>query len=127
MNNERFHIIVESFVKEFNKMCKAERKDLLIRERMVEYEYNSELKRYSVKYIVRKWRSTWRIEAVGRGFWIFRARFPLIKIKKSDHFVTVTGLYSQSISKFDVNLIDQKLKEYLLICKRLPRDVFIRS
>ena len=84
------------------------------------------IKKY-VKYIVRKWRRTWRIEAVGRGFWIFRARFPLLKIKKYDHVVKVSGLYSNSISEFKVNLIDEKLKEYLLICQRLPRDVFIRS
>ena len=127
MNNEKIDQTVNAFLKEFNEMCRTERKDFLIRERMVNYESGSSIRKYNVTHRVRRKKNIWIIEAVSSGFWIFRRKFLLLKITLKKNKLNFSGLYTYSILDFEESLLEDKLKEYLNTCKKTPHDVFVKS
>lgn len=126
MNHENIDKTVNAFLEEFNEMCSTERRDFLIRERLVNYESGSSVKRYNVTHRVRRKKNIWIIEAVSSGFWIFRQKFLLLKITLKKDKLNFSGLYTSSIQDFEESLLEDKLKEYLNICKKMPHDVFIK-
>lgn len=128
MTEIAFKEILNSFLKRFNEMVNTERKDFLIREELVTYEYSQELKRHNVTYRVKKSLGRWTIEATTDHFWLLKRRFPLIKMKRNKGMVTITGLFSKKISEpFPEEELDTKLTEYLEICKNIPTDAFVKS
>ena len=54
MNNSRMDVIVEKFLLKLNMMCEKDRRDFLIRERTVNYEYGSSIKTYKVTHRIKK-------------------------------------------------------------------------
>lgn len=127
MNHEKIDKTVNAFLEEFNEMCRTERRDFLIRERLVNYESGSSIKRYNVTHRVRRKKNSWIIEAVSSGFWIFRRKFMLFRITVKKDKLNFSGLYTSSILDFEESLLENKLKEYLTICKKMPHDVFVKS
>ena len=127
MDNNKFNEIVNSFLKEFNEMCSSTRKDFLLRERVVNYESGSSVKRYNITHRVKRKNNTWTIEAVSSGFWIFKKRFLLLRITRNRRNVNFSGLFTPSISNFKDSEIEEKLKEYLKTCKALPQNIFVKS
>ncbi|GAA3519291.1 hypothetical protein GCM10022393_36830 [Aquimarina addita] len=127
MNYEKIDKTIHTFLEEFNEMCRTERRDFLIRERLVNYESGSSIKKYNVTYRVKRKQNTWTIEAVSNGFWIFRRKFLLLKITPKKNNLNFTGLYTTSIRDFEESLLSQKLKDYLNTCKKLPHNAFVRS
>ena len=69
--------VISQFVDAFNLMCKTGRRDFLVRERMVNYESESRIKRYPVEYKMKGKGDEWDIFAESEGFWIFKKNFPL--------------------------------------------------
>lgn len=126
MNSEKNNQIVNAFLKDFNEMCKTERKDFLIRERVVNYESGSRIKKYNVTYRVRNKKDKWIIEAVN-GFWIFKKKFLLLEITLRGEKINFSGLYTHSIRDFEKSLLEEKLKKYLSICKKTRHDAFVKS
>ncbi|KAA1248030.1 hypothetical protein [Aquimarina sp. RZ0] len=127
MENEKIDKIINDFLKEFNQMCTTTRRDFLIRERIVTYEHGSSVKRYDITHQVRRRNNEWLIEGVSSIFWIFKKRFPLLKISRKNDRISFKGLFTAAFSDFDVSLIESKLKEYMEICKKQPKDVFVKS
>jgi hypothetical protein len=127
MSNEKLDIQIDKFMVRFNIMCRKERRHFLIRQRTVEYEYSSEIKKFEVTYRVKKKRDEWLIEAVSDGFWIFRRRYPLLRITRNDNRIRFAGMFTSTIPDFDINLLEEKLDEYLVICKNQPKNVFTES
>jgi hypothetical protein len=127
MNNEKINEIINAFLEEFNEMCKTERKSFLIRERVINYESGSSIKKYNVTHRVRRKNNAWIIEAISSGFWVFRRKFLLLRITIKKDKLNFSGLYTSSILDFEESLLESKLKEYLNICKNTPHDVFIKS
>ncbi|WP_062057933.1 hypothetical protein [Aquimarina longa] len=127
MKNENINRIIETFLSDFNEMCKTNRKDFLLRERMVTYESGSFIKKYNVTYRLKQKNNSWLIEAVSSGFWIFKKRFLLLRITKTNNKINFSGLYTSSIPDFEESLIEEKLKKYIEICKSLPQNAFVNS
>lgn len=126
MNNENINQIINAFLKDFNEMCKTERRDFLIRERVVNYESGSYTKKYNVIYRVRRKKNSWIIEAVN-GFWFFKKKFLLLQITLKGEKLNFSGLYTHSTRDFEKSLLDDKLKKYLNTCKRIRHDAFVKS
>lgn len=127
MENTKLNLIIENFLVRFNKMCEVERKDFLLRERLVEYEYSSKIKQFKVSYRLKRSNNEWLLEAVSWGFWIFRRKYPLLRIKRNGNTINFSGMFTYTIAEFNVELIENKLSEYLEICKKQRRNVFIKS
>lgn len=127
MNKENIDNAVNAFLEEFNEMCRTERRGFLIRERLVNFESGSYVKKYNVTHRVRRKKNTWIIEAVTNGFWIFRRKFLLFKITIKKDKINFSGLYTSTIPDFKEPLLEVKLKKYLNICKKTPRNVFVKS
>ncbi|MEM1136271.1 MAG: hypothetical protein AAGI07_10570, partial [Bacteroidota bacterium] len=100
MTDSDFNNTIKTFLKDFNEMCRADRKDFLIREKLVTYEHSTRTQRYEVTYRVRSKSNIWFIEAVTDGFWIFKKRFPLIRITRNKDMVDITGVHTGSIRNF---------------------------
>ncbi len=126
INNSKMDKITQEFLLKLNEMCKNDRRDFLIRERRVNYEHGSEIRKYTVTYRIKKAKNIWIIEAVSSGFWIFKKRFPLLRITKKNTMVNFSGLFTSTISDFKIDQLEDKLHTYLEICKNQPRDVFIK-
>ena len=122
-----FDHIITNFLVRFNQMCTTERKDFLIRERWATYESGKKLERYNVSYRLKSSLDKWKVEAVTKGFWIFRKKFPLLEITRKKGIVNFSGMFTYSIPDFNENELEKKLEEYLAICKSVPQDVFIKS
>ena len=118
--------LISSFLKDFNKMCDTERKDFLIREKLVTFESGTSIKKYNVTYELKSKSDNWSIDAVTKGWWIFKTRFPLLKITRKDQKITFSGLYTESIKPFDSANLKENLDKYISICKALPQDAFVR-
>jgi hypothetical protein len=127
MNHQEIDKTIHAFLKEFNEMCSTERKDFLIRERLVNYESGSYIKKYNVTHKVRRKNNSWTVEAMTSGFWIFRRKFLLFKITLKKDKLNFSGLYTSSFPDFEESLLKNNLKKYLNICKKTPRDVFVKS
>jgi hypothetical protein len=127
MDTEKIDQTVNTFLEEFNEMCKTERRDFLIRERVVNYESGSSIKKYNVTHRVRIKKNVWIIEAVSSGFWVFKRKFLLLRITIKKDKLNFAGLYTFSILDFEESLLEEKLKEYLNICKKTPHDAFVKS
>lgn len=127
MYEQQLDKIIETFIGNFNKMCKSHRRDFLIRERIVTYESETSIKRYNVTYVVKKSRDKWSILAISHGFWIFKRKFPLFKISRFNGQINFSGLYTSSILDFKESLLKEKLEEYLDCCKKLPQNAFVCS
>ncbi|PKV48023.1 hypothetical protein ATE84_5316 [Aquimarina sp. MAR_2010_214] len=127
MENEKIDKIIIDFLEEFNHMCTTTRKDFLIRERIVTYEHSSSVKRYNITHQIRRKKNEWLIEGVSTVFWIFKKRFPLLRINRINDKIRFTGVFTSSFLDFDITLIESQLKEYLEICKKQPEDVFAKS
>lgn len=127
MDNSRLDKTIDEFLSRFNQMCATERRDFLVRERKVNYEHGSRIKTYHVTHQVRKRGNEWLIEAVSSGFWIFKRRFPLLRITKRHNLINFAGIFTSSIRDFKEEQLEEKLNEYLEICKNQPHDVFIKS
>jgi len=127
MDNDKIDKIIIDFLEEFNQMCSTTRRDFLIRERIVNYEYSSSIKRYDITHQIKRKNDEWLIEGVSVIFWIFKKRFPLLRIKRKNNLINFTGLFTHSFPDFEVALIEDKLKEYIEICKEQPEDVFVKS
>ncbi|THB80112.1 MAG: hypothetical protein D3926_08775 [Desulfobacteraceae bacterium] len=120
--------IISEFVDAFNRMCRDNRRDFLIRERVVTYESGSRIKQYQVRYMVKQKKNKWEIYAQSKGFWIFKSKFPLIRIEKKHDQVLISGMFTEAIaSPFDPSELKAKLDQYLIICQNLPKDAFVRS
>lgn len=126
MNNQKIDEIVNTFLKNFNEMCTTERRDFLIRERIVNYESGSYTKKYNVTYRGRNKKNKWIIEAVN-GFWIFKKKFLLLEITLKGEKINFSGLYTHSIKDFEKSLLEDKLKIYLNTCKKIRHDAFVKS
>ena len=59
MQEEHLDRIINTFVRNFNTMCKDHRRDFLIRERTVTYESGESIKKYNVTYVVKKTSRKW--------------------------------------------------------------------
>ncbi len=127
MIKEKYDEIITQFVDNFNNMCDEERRDYLIRERIINYESGPRTKRYEVQYQMRKRGNTWKIEAVSGTVWPFRRRFPLITLKLVDDRFQTIGLYNGQIKEFSPEELELKLKQYLDKCRTLPQNAFIKS
>lgn len=127
MTEEQIDYIIDAFLVKFNNMCWNERRDFLIRERSVEYESGPKIKKYTVSHIAEKSENEWNIMGITKGFWIFKKKFPLLKINKFGNKISFSGLYTNNITDFDESLLEQKLEQYLETCKNLPQNAFIRS
>lgn len=128
MTDTDFEDIVKAFAVKFNEMCQTERKDFLIREKLVTYESGSEMKRYGVTYEVKKSGDVWKVDAVSDGFWIFKSRFPLLEVhRKESGMATLKGMYTKTFGDFEEALLEEKLEAYMAVCKALPQDAFIKS
>ncbi len=127
MDNSSLDKIIHEFLPKFNKMCATERRDFLVRERTVNYEHGSRIKKYQVTHQIRKRKNEWLIEGVSNGFWIFKRRFPLLRITRRRNLINFAGVFTSSIHDFKEEQLEEKLNEYLEICKSQPHDVFIKS
>lgn len=127
MLEEQLDQIIETFVHNFNTMCKEHRRDFLIRERTVTYESGDTIKTYNVTYIVKKTSDKWKILAVNNGFWVFKKKFPLFEISRAKGKMGFNGLFTQSIPDFETSMLAENLEKYLEHCKKLPQDAFVRS
>ncbi|MEW7292473.1 hypothetical protein [Aquimarina sp. 2304DJ70-9] len=127
MENEKIDKIIIDFLEEFNNMCTTTRKDFLIRERIVTYEHSSSVKRYNITHQIRRKNNEWLIEGVSTIFWVFKRRFPLLRINRINDKIRFTGLFTSSFLDFDIQLVESQLQEYLEICKKQPEDVFTKS
>lgn len=128
MNNTNLDRIIEKFLLRFNEMCEKERMDFLSRERTVNYESGSSIKKYKVVHKIRKRKNVWSIDAVSNGFWIFKRRFPLLRISRArNNSIKFSGMFTNTIQDFKIDQLEEKLNEYLIICKSQPQDVFTKS
>ncbi|MEZ5038852.1 MAG: hypothetical protein R2828_03140 [Saprospiraceae bacterium] len=127
MQEEQLDSIINTFVRNFNTMCKVHRRDFLIRERTVTYESGESIKKYNVTYIVKKTSHKWKILAVSNGIWIFKKKFPLFEISRAKGKMSINGLFTQSIPDFETSMLAENLEKYLEHCKKLPQDAFVRS
>ena len=127
MNDWKLDMLIENFLVRFNKMCERERRDFLNRERTVNYETGSRIKKYKVVHQLRKRDNEWLIEAISDGFWIFKKRFPLLRITREMNKISFAGMFTHTIHDFEVEQLEEKLNEYLKICKNQPEDVFTNS
>ena len=127
MTDQKIDSIVNKFLADFNKMCEKESKHFLERERTVNYESGTRIKKYKVKHQLKKSKNTWLIEAVSSGFWIFKSKFPLLKISLKNNKITFSGMFTYNFSPFKAELLEEKLAEYMTTCKKQPKDVFTKS
>lgn len=129
MSEEEIEKTISSFLPGFNAMCKAENKNIIIREYTTNYESGPKTvtKRYEVNYVFKKARKGWKIYAQSNGFWIFKKRFPLVSIVMRKDGLALEGLYVKGISTFPASELKEKLEEYTEICKKLARDIFVNS
>ncbi|MEL6654541.1 MAG: hypothetical protein AAFQ87_27450, partial [Bacteroidota bacterium] len=95
--------VINSFIKGFNKMCQEGRKDLLLRERMVEYESGPRKEQYKIRYEAKRRKDGWQVRGVTKGFWIFKQKFPLMEIKVLPGTVSFKGLFTDKLQAVDPN------------------------
>ena len=126
MTHEAFHEAVVAFVLKFNKMCEQERKDFLVREYTVNYESGPSIQQHSVTYKVSNDGDVWEVNAE-RGFWVFKSKYPLIRITKDGDMASISGLYTKALGDFEASQIEEKLDAYIEICRKLPQDAFVKS
>ncbi len=121
--------VVESFIVDFNKMCREGRKDHLLRERVVQYESGPERVQYKVTYEAKKRKTGWQVRAVTKGFWIFKKKFPLMEINVQPGTISFKGLYAQGLKPIDINPdeLKRELNSYIKTCKILPPNAFVNS
>lgn len=126
--DERLNAVVRDFVYHFNEMCRLRRKDLLVRQKTVQYESGSRLQTYQVSYRVKVTKKDWQIYAVSNGFWIFKSKFPLFRIIKLDHKLSFAGLYTEDLASIPIsaNQLKEQLDRYLHKCEKLPQDAFTK-
>lgn len=128
MDNEKFDQYINTFLDKFNEMCKSERRDFLIRERVVTYESGSRIRTYHVTHqLKRKNDNTWVIEGITKGWWIFKSKFLLLRVTRKKNKVNLSGPYTSKIKDFNSSELEVKLNEYLETCKKIPREAFVRS
>lgn len=124
MREHEIETIARDFVFKFNRMCQSERRNFLVKKRNITYETGTQVKTYHVNYQIRKRRNAWQVDAVSDGFWIFKKRFPLLRISQNQGKIRFSGPFTADISDFEPKLLKQKLDEYMEICKKQPADVF---
>jgi len=127
MTNKEIDKILESFLERFNEMCQNEKKHFLYRERTVTYENSTRIKKYQVTYKLKKENNGWTINAVSNGFWVFKKKFPLLRITKTNDQITFSGMFTSTINQFSLDKLEEKLEVYLDICKKQPENVFTKS
>ena len=119
---------LNDFVERFNSMCKTERKDFLLRERLVNYESGSSIKTYYITYVLKEQKDRYRVIGLSNGgFWIFRKRFPLLDIEIKGNELKFKGLYTSTIPTATKETLKECLDKYLDICKKLPQNAFIKN
>lgn len=122
----QFESTVNQFITKFNAMCKTQRKDFLIRERMVTYESGTGVRTYNVTYKAKINGPQYEIYARS-GFWIFGKSFPLFKFLVQNGSIIFHGMYTKHFPPFPPSELEVKLNSYIEICKKLPKDAFVRS
>ncbi|SEB48297.1 hypothetical protein SAMN04489761_0974 [Tenacibaculum sp. MAR_2009_124] len=127
MTNEQIDKIVNDFLVSFNKMCVNDRKDLLERERTINYEHGSRIKKYRVTHRIKKKKDEWLIEAVSNGFWIFKRKFPLLRIVRNNNRISFYGMFTYDFPDFELHQLKSKLDTYLSNCKKQSYDTFTKS
>ncbi|WNJ18387.1 hypothetical protein [Pontibacter sp. G13] len=127
MSEESFEAILEDFVEAFNVMCKTQRRDFLVREKVVDTETGPEVIRRKVTYRVRKSFGKWQVEAVTKGFWIFRRKYPLLKFAREEDVTEIWGLYAKELGKVHDDDLAEALRGYQEKCRKLPHNAFVRS
>ena len=125
--NPSIEATVDQFIKDFNTMCKTTRKDLLVRERVVQYETGSGIRKYNITYKAKKGKN--KIDIVGEtaGFWIFKSKFPLFSIQQVQGKLKFSGLYTSKFTVMEESELKQNLQKFLEICEKLPKDAFTKS
>lgn len=128
MTNNEIDTILGKFISQFNAMCRSERKDFLLRERTVNYESSSSVKTYYINYEMKRYNNTWKIYGVSEnGFWIFKKKFPLLDLVKSQDKIIFKGLYTSTIPTATADNFQECLDKYIEVCKGLPQNVFINT
>ena len=76
---------------------------------------------------LKKRNNVWLIEAVSNGFWIFRRKFPLLRIVRYNNMISFYGMFTYDIADFEVNKLKSKLEIYLENCRKQSYDTFTKS
>ena len=127
MTDKEVDAVIARFLVSFNEMCRTERKDFLSRELTVTYETGSRIKTYQVSYRFKRKGNEWLIEAVSSGFWIFKSKFPLLRVKKGKDKMTFLGMFTAKFKPFAPAELEEQLEAYLNTCKSQPKNVFTSS
>jgi hypothetical protein len=126
MIEQEIDLVISKFLVRFNEMCQNENRAFLIREKTVNYESGSKTKIIKVTYRIKKQPNEWLIEAVDNGFWIFKKRFPLLRINKNNSEFSFSGMFTSSFRNFPQEELEEKLNQYLSICKSQTNNVFTK-
>jgi hypothetical protein len=127
MTEKEIDNIVNDFILRFNEMCEKEKRSFLIRYETVNYEKGSKIKTINVTYRLKKYTNQWLIEAVSGGLCFLKKKFPLLRIIKDQNSIIFSGMFTSDFEPFDIQHLEEKLNEYLIICKNISGDVFTTS
>ena len=127
MTEQEIEKVINSFLDDFNAMCKANNRAVIIREYTVTYETGPRTitKRYEVTYQAKKKRKKWKVYAQSNTAWIIKKRFQLMSIVERKDGLALEGLYVKGIDSFPPTELKTRLNAYLENCKSIPRDTFV--
>lgn len=126
--DQDFELVVRNFVAGFNQMCRATGRDYLIRADNPKGESGKE-KTYQVEYKYEALGYGWSVYAEWRRFYIFSKKFPFVEIAETGrNQLRLSGMFTEKMPAVERNpaALQQLLQNYLVYCRSLPADSFVR-
>ncbi len=126
--DQNFELVVRNFVANFNQMCRGTNRDYLIRVDNPKAESPAE-KNYTVEYKYENLGYGYNIYAEWRKWYIFSKKIPFMQVEESGaNQLKLSGLFTENLPPVNRNPaeLQKLLNDYLIHCRNLPAQSFVR-
>jgi hypothetical protein len=126
--NQNSEPIVQTFVASFNRMCWETGRNYLLRTKNSKNETSKNPSREKVVYKSRATDNGWEIFAESRFLFLFKRRYPLLKINLTiTGKIVFEGLFVSQMPAINQNAAELQaaLQNYLNYCRNSPEEAFV--
>ena len=126
--DQNLDLVVRNFTASFNQMCRGTNRDYLIRTDNPSAESPKE-KTYMVEYKMQYTGIGWEVFAEWRKWYFFSKKFPFVQIDElANNKLKLSGLFTEKMPAINRNPaeLQQLLNNYLIHCRNVPAQSFVR-
>ena len=126
--DQNLDLVVRNFTASFNQMCRATNRSYLIRTDNPNAESPKE-KTYPVEYKMEYTGIGWEVFAEWRKWYFFSKKIPFVQIiELANNKLKLAGLFTENMPAINRHPaeLQQLLNNYLIHCRNLPAQSFVR-